>query len=52
MTPIITKSTNNNNNNNGHGPYTCNECHEGFEHKFELNLHIAAIHNSSKFSFF
>jgi hypothetical protein len=51
--PIMTKSTatTNNNNNNGHGPYTCNQCHEGFEHKLELNLHNAALHNSGKFSF-
>jgi hypothetical protein len=54
MMPIITKTTptnnNNNNNNNGHGPYTCNHCHEVFQHKFELNLHIATLHNSGKFS--
>jgi hypothetical protein len=49
MTPIITKTPTNNN--NGHDPYTCNECHEEFEHKFELNLHIATLHNPSKFSF-
>ncbi|CAF3253996.1 unnamed protein product [Rotaria socialis] len=52
MMPMMTKpttSTNNNNNNNnghGHGPYTCAKCHEAFEHKFELSLHIAAIHHS------
>ena len=48
MTPIIAKATTNN---NGHGPYTCNHCHEIFEHKLELNLHIAALHNSGEFSF-
>jgi len=53
--PSITKpipTTTNNNNNNGHGPYTCNHCHEVFERKVELSLHIATLHNSGEFSFF
>jgi hypothetical protein len=52
--PIITKPTptTTNNNNNGHGPYTCNHCHEVFEHKLQLNVHIATLHNSGEFSFF
>jgi hypothetical protein len=52
--PIITKPTPppTNNNNNGHGPYTCNHCHEVFEHKLQLNVHIATLHNSGEFSFF
>ena len=55
MTPIVTRiaannnNNNNNHHNNGHGPYTCNHCHEVFKHKFELNLHIAALHRSGKF---
>jgi hypothetical protein len=53
--PSITKpipTTTNNNNNNGHGPYTCNHCHEIFERKVELSLHIATLHNSGEFSLF
>jgi hypothetical protein len=53
MTPIIPKptTTNNHNNGHGHGPYTCNHCHKIFEHKLELNLHIAALHNSGELIF-
>jgi hypothetical protein len=54
MAPIISKPTTTTTaaNNNGHGPYTCNHCHKVFEHKLELNLHVAALHNSGEFSFF
>ncbi len=49
--PIITKTITQTNNNNGHGQYTCNHCHEIFENKFELTLHVTALHNSGKFRF-
>lgn len=47
--PPITTPITTNNNGNGHSSYTCSKCHEGFQHKFELSLHMAAIHHSGKF---
>lgn len=32
---------------NGHGSYVCHHCSERFEHKFELSLHVAALHHAA-----
>ncbi|UJR36668.1 hypothetical protein I4U23_029385 [Adineta vaga] len=44
--PITATTTSSSNNNNGHTSYKCSFCHEVFQHKFELNLHTAALHST------
>ncbi|CAF1030502.1 unnamed protein product [Adineta ricciae] len=46
MMTTMSNNDHNNNNNNGHASYKCAYCHDVFQHKFELNLHTAALHSS------